>query len=221
MGNSRKPKRPPRATTLTPRQQAFVNAYLVSLNGAAAAVAAGYSAKAANVTAAKLVAKASVRAAIDAAMAKRAERTEVRAADVIRELSRVAFSDLTDVASWTADGGVRVKDSATLTEAQRRAVLSVRSKVRTIPQGDDLPPITEADVEVKLHPKIQAADLLAKHLGLYQQAGDMVRPETVRGFLVAVGRLLERWVPGGQVEPALMDLRGLVRDVMHSEPEDA
>lgn len=62
---------------LTPKQQRFVEEYLVDLNATQAATRAGYSARTANEQGARLLAHVSVASAIEEAKAKRSERTEI------------------------------------------------------------------------------------------------------------------------------------------------
>lgn len=78
---------------LTPRQAAFVREYLVDLNGAQAAIRAGYSPDAAKEQAARLLTNANVAAAVDAGKAARASRVQVTADDVIRILLKEATAD--------------------------------------------------------------------------------------------------------------------------------
>ena len=63
--------------TLTPKQQRFVEEFLVDSNATQAAIRAGYSAKTANPKGSQLLAKVSVAAAVAEAQAKRRERLEV------------------------------------------------------------------------------------------------------------------------------------------------
>lgn len=72
------------------RQQRFVEEYLVDLNATQAAIRAGYSAKTANEQGAQLLAKLSIQEAIEAAKAKRSERTAVTAEDVVLGLLQEA-----------------------------------------------------------------------------------------------------------------------------------
>ena len=74
---------------LTPRQQRFVDEYLVDLNGTQAAIRAGYSVSGARAHACKLLTNANIQAAISAAQAARQERTELTADEVIRDLREV------------------------------------------------------------------------------------------------------------------------------------
>lgn len=72
------------------RQALFVAAYLKEPNATAAAIAAGYSVRAAKSAAHRLLKRPAVRAAVDAAMAKVTERAELKAADVLGDIQRLA-----------------------------------------------------------------------------------------------------------------------------------
>lgn len=78
---------------LTAKQQRFVVEYLVDLNATQAAIRAGYSPKTAAEQAHQLLRKTSVAAAISKAQGKRADRTEITADLVLRELWDVATAD--------------------------------------------------------------------------------------------------------------------------------
>lgn len=71
---------------LTPKQERFVDEYLVDLNASAAARRAGYSAKSANRIGPELLGKTCVREAIEKAKAKRVARTGITQDDVVKEL---------------------------------------------------------------------------------------------------------------------------------------
>lgn len=73
----------PSKRALTPKQDMFVREYLIDLNATQAAIRAGYSAKTANEQGARLLANVSVKAAIQAAMDKRAEDIGIDANYVI------------------------------------------------------------------------------------------------------------------------------------------
>lgn len=62
---------------MTPKQQRFVEEYLIDLNGTQAAIRAGYSAKTANEQAARLLANVSVSQAIAEAKSDRSDRTGI------------------------------------------------------------------------------------------------------------------------------------------------
>jgi len=76
------------------RQALFILEYLVDLDGAAAAIRAGYSCGHARRQAARLLADAEIGAAIRGAMAERARRTGITRQRVIEEYARVAFAEM-------------------------------------------------------------------------------------------------------------------------------
>jgi phage terminase small subunit len=78
---------------LTPKQAAFVQEYLVDLNGTQAAIRAGYSPKTANEQAARLLANASVQAAVTKGREKLAAKVEVTAERVLGGLLAEATAD--------------------------------------------------------------------------------------------------------------------------------
>ena len=71
---------------LTPKQQAFVNEYLIDLNATQAAIRAGYSPKTAKEHAARLLSNVNVQKAIQEAMARRSERVKRTADDVLMDI---------------------------------------------------------------------------------------------------------------------------------------
>ena len=81
---------------LTPKQQRFVDEYLIDLNATQAAIRAGYSPKTAEQQGFQLLKKTSVSEAIEQAQQERQKRTLVTQDDVIRGL-------LTE-AEWQGEG---------------------------------------------------------------------------------------------------------------------
>ncbi|AEZ50846.1 terminase small subunit [Burkholderia phage DC1] len=81
------------AAEITPKQQAFVDEYLIDLNATKAAIRAGYSPKTAQEQSSRLLSKPHVQAAIAEAKARRAERTEIDQDRIVRELWNVLTAD--------------------------------------------------------------------------------------------------------------------------------
>ena len=81
------------APKLTPKQQAFIAEYVVSLNAKDAARRAGYSERTARVIGPENLSKPVIRDAIDNALAERAQRVELTADEVIEGLRREASYD--------------------------------------------------------------------------------------------------------------------------------
>jgi phage terminase small subunit len=75
---------------MTPRQQRFVDEFLVDLNATQAAIRAGYSARTANEQGARLLANASIAAAVQLAQQARSDRLQITQDDVLRGLRREA-----------------------------------------------------------------------------------------------------------------------------------
>ena len=74
---------------LTPKQQAFVQEYLVDLNASAAARRAGYKTKNADVMGGQLLGKTCIKLAIQEAMANRSKRTEITSDYVLNNLKEI------------------------------------------------------------------------------------------------------------------------------------
>jgi len=140
---------------LTPRQQRFVDEYLIDLNATQAAIRAGYSVQTATVIGAENLTKPNIKTIIDKALADRARRTGVTADRVINELAKIGFVDIADVVDF---------DSGTArSEAQRNDTAAIqRVKVRQIPTADG----NIVEREVVLFNKLDALEKLMRHLGL-------------------------------------------------------
>jgi phage terminase small subunit len=82
---------------LTPKQQRFVEEYLIDLNATAAARRAGYSIRTAEATGWENLRKPEIAAAIAAALAARSERTQIDADWVLKRLAHEAEADLADI----------------------------------------------------------------------------------------------------------------------------
>ena len=98
---------------MTPKQQRFVEEYLVDLNATQAAFRAGYAARSARAIAAENLAKPNIQARITALKQARSERTQIDADRVVQELARVAFARMSEVATWGPEG-VTLRGSAEL-----------------------------------------------------------------------------------------------------------
>ena len=91
---------------------------------------------------------------------------------VLNALKAIAFSDFTDYIR-VEDGEVRVKDTCQLSEAQRSAIAGIKD--------------TGKGVEIKLHDKQKALELLVKYLGLFD------RPEEDAALRVIFDGVPEEW----------------------------
>lgn len=140
---------------MTPKQQRFVEEYLIDLNATQAAIRVGYAPGSADVTGARLLGNASVAAAIQNAMDKRTERTEINADWVLKRLADEATADVGDL--YTEDGRIKpVKDWPLIW----RQGLVAGLEVETI--GEGVGHLTK----VKLSDRIKRIELIGKHVGV-------------------------------------------------------
>ena len=82
---------------LTPKQQRFVEEYLIDLNATQAAIRAGYSEKTAAVIGAENLIKPNIAKAIAEAEAKREERVQIDADYVLKRLVEIDQMDVLDI----------------------------------------------------------------------------------------------------------------------------
>jgi len=159
---------------LTPKQAAFVREYLIDLNATQAAIRAGFSEKTAGRQAVELLNKTHVKAAVDAASAKRAEKLEISAERVLTEISRMAFYDPLDLIEIIRDAlPDEIADDVKLSEDGKIITgLRCAQDIKHLPEnvrraivgwGYD----RNQNFTIKLADKSKALDQLARHLALY------------------------------------------------------
>jgi phage terminase small subunit len=146
---------------LTPKQKQFVQEYLVDLNGAQAAIRAGYSKKTAKVQAARLLTNVNIQNRIAELMDKRSQRTDITADRVLRELAHIAFDDIKNYLSFQAgpigEIEVLIKDSGNI-DTRNISEVSI---------GKD------GQFKFKLYCKDNALVQLGKHLGIFTEKVSM------------------------------------------------
>ena len=147
-----------RANGLTAQQQRFCVEYLVDLNGAAAARRAGYSPDQAQSNAAAMMDMELIQKNLRRLMRRRERNYELTGERVLKELTKVAFSDIRDLFD---DNGNMVPMNE-LDDNIAPAVASIKVKERTGKNGD-----TEIEKEIRLWDKPKGLELLGKHFKLY------------------------------------------------------
>ena len=125
----------------------------MDLNATAAARRAGYSEKTADRIGPELLGKTCVSAAIQEAIKKRQKRVEITQEKVLEELAAIAFANGADFATVNRNGIVRITPTSELPDEKRKAIASIK-------EG-------QYGTEVKVHDKVKALELLAKHLGMF------------------------------------------------------
>ena len=141
---------------MNPRQQRFVDEYLIDLNGYRAAVRAGYEEKWARHIASRLLRRPEIAEAVEKAKEERRERLRITADRVLAELARMAFADIGRLIAQDAKG-LSLKDTNELSPDDLAAVAAI--EVGADGKG-----------RVRLHSKLRALDSIARHLGLFEKA---------------------------------------------------
>ena len=141
---------------LTPKQQRFVAEYTVDFNATAATIRAGYSEKTAAHQGYNLLQMPEIQAAIQEAIKKRQERTEITGDMVIGELAKIAFANGADYAR-VVGRTVKVKKTEDLTEDQKAAISCIEE--------------TKFGIKVSTYDKVKALELISKYLRLFDSEG--------------------------------------------------
>lgn len=137
------------------KHERFCQEYVVDLNAAQAAIRAGYAANSARQQGQRLLTNADIVARVSELKEERAERTNVTADKVVKELARLAFTDMRSFVKWGPEG-VKLIDSEELSEDDSPAVTEVSESFTE--NGRTL--------KFKLGHKDSALRLLAQHVGI-------------------------------------------------------
>ena len=177
---------------LTRKQQVFVTNYLVNYNATEAAMACGVNKKNASATGSNWLNPAKfpqVKAEIDRVLAERRARSEVKVDQVLAEYAKIAFMDYRKL--FDADG--KVCKGRDLPEEVAGAVSKLRLRRKT--GFEDGEPVQYEIADIDFHDKLQALNMLARHLGIGQEKG----PKDVHLTQINWTQLLA--VQGGAVPP--------------------
>ena len=174
---------------LGPRQQRFVDEYMVDLNATRAAIAAGYSKTSAAQAGWEVLRNPKVAVEVSRRQARLAERLSVSSENVISELAKIAFANVGDFYRINDEGQLSL-DTDALADPTRTAALSQLDIIDRA-NGD-------RHIRLKLADKRAALADLDRHLNLAQQhkaaleAPSLESPEEVRHQALAVLHLLRR-----------------------------
>lgn len=143
---------------LTPKQQRFVEEYLVDLNASAAARRAGYSVRTADAQGWENLKKPEISTAIAAAQVERANRTRIDADWVLRRLASIADADLADL---YGPGGALLPVNEWPDVWRKGLVAGVENE--EIRLGGDPVGVTR---KVKLADRMKALELIGRHVAV-------------------------------------------------------
>jgi phage terminase small subunit len=180
---------------LSPKQERFIQEYLIDLNATAAYKRAGYKTKAGPSTenaASRLLGNVRVQSAIKAAREKQAKQAELTAVEVLTEARLIVHSDIGDIIDFTGPEP-RLRPANEIPERARRAISSMKVKHYVEGQGDTAR-LVEI-VEFKLWNKPAAIEKLGRHLGLWgdkeQRDPNVVVNINIEDVVRARARVLE------------------------------
>lgn len=139
---------------LTPKQQRFVEEYLIDLNATQAAIRAGYSEKSAQEIGAENLSKPMVAKAIQEALQERKERVQIDADYVLKRLVEIDQMDVLDI----MDDDGNVKPLRDWPKIWRQYI----SNIETISMDDGEGWLKK----IKWPDKVKNLELLGKHISV-------------------------------------------------------
>lgn len=143
---------------LTPKQERFVQEYLLDLNITKAAIRAGYTPTTADKVGYQLLGKTRVSEEINKAMEARSVRTEIKSDNVLQEIAKLGFANIKNI--FDKDGKfipvhkLPPEVAASLVEVTERIIKK---------EGDSV----VIERKYKLADKKSSLELLGKHLKLF------------------------------------------------------
>ena len=140
---------------LTPKQQRFVEEYLIDLNATQAAIRAGYSEKTAKEIGSENLTKPNIAKAIQEAQSKRTEETQIDSAYVLKRLVEIDQMDVLDI----MDDDGNVKPLRDWPKIWRQYI----SNIETISMDDGEGWLKK----IKWPDKVKNLELIGKHLGMF------------------------------------------------------
>lgn len=152
------------APILTEKMQTFVREYLIDLNATAAAIRTGYSKKTAHAIGWEMLRKPAVAAEVSRCRGELMNKLEVTAERVVAELASLAFSDIREI--FTPEGAL--KPMTEWSPGAAAAVSSLEIEELFEGRGDARVPIGQSK-KLKLWSKVDALQLLARHLGIVKE----------------------------------------------------
>lgn len=148
---------------LSDKQKRFVSEYLVDLNATQAAIRAGYSKKTAQEQSSRLLSNVMVQEEIQKRQEKLQCKLEISQERVLEELAAIAFANGTDFVTVTATGLLDIKPTSKVPKEKLPAIAGIK--------------YNQLGIEIKLHDKVRALELLGKHLGVFESGAGAATPE--------------------------------------------
>lgn len=166
------------ANKLTPKQRRFIDEYLIDLNATQAAIRAGYSEKTAYSIGVQLLKKLEIQAEIQKRRNRLQNKLEITQERVLQELAAIAFANGADYAKVVNNGllpTVEMIPTEELPPEKLPAIAGIKAN--------------QYGVEVKLHDKVKALELLGKYLGTFD--GGPAQEQTENNLFEAIDSIGE------------------------------
>ncbi len=166
------------ANKLTPKQRRFIDEYLIDLNATQAAIRAGYSEKTAYSIGLQNLKKLEIQAEIQKRRNRLQNKLEITQERVLQELAAIAFANGADYAKVVNSGllpTVEMIPTEELPPEKLPAIAGIKAN--------------QYGVEVKLHDKVKALELLGKYLGTFD--GGPAQEQTENNLFEAIDSIGE------------------------------
>lgn len=175
---------------LSPKQERFVEEYLIDLNATQAAIRAGYSPKTARFQACKLLTNPNIQEMIQRKRAKMSEKLEISAERVLQEQAKLAFYNVLEL--FNDDG--TMKPISEIKDTLGAAIHGLEViDITSFKEDDGSQTLQTFLKKVKFQDKGKALEALSKHLGLYEidntQKGNadlMTRGELIEDLMSSI-----------------------------------
>jgi phage terminase small subunit len=156
---------------LTAKQEAFCLEYLIDLNASQAAIRAGYSERTSRCVGSELLQNPQIAEQIRLNMARRANRTEINADRVLKEVARIGFSDVRKL--FNGQGSLKAVHE--LDDDTAAAVASIEVVEEFDGKGEERRLIGYVK-KIKMWDKNSGIEKLMKHLGLFAKENEQTNP---------------------------------------------
>lgn len=153
---------------MSPKQQRFVQEYLVDLNATQAAIRAGYSPRTAASIGQENLIKPEIQEAIRQAQQARSARTAITADNVLRELALIAYQRAGKL--YRPDG--TLKPPSEWDDTDSAIIAGVETTEEFHGRGEDRE-LVGYTKKVKRWDKLRALELLGKHLGMFVEKHEL------------------------------------------------
>ena len=176
---------------LSPKQSAFCREYVLDYNATQAATRAGYSPKTARQQASQLLTKLNIQQEISKRESFIQNKVIITKDKIIRELAKLAFSDIADhltideygCAQAVALADLPVGASRAIKKVKERRIIKSTKGTKDSPDGEQ---ILESTFEYELHGKENPLIQLGKELGMFRDKHEVQFDETILSAFMAI-----------------------------------